>query len=126
MTTMLVTLAAVLTLSADESTTLTGTWNMGLQADHVVPIALVLKQDQTRVTGTIMMPTQRQGERVDVSLSGEFVNGVLKLSGAVENAKEPTTIELEGTLKDDGSLEGTIMTRHGRMPWTAERLKPRK
>ena len=25
--------------------TITGTWNMGLEGDHVIPVALVLKQD---------------------------------------------------------------------------------
>ena len=119
------TLAAALFLSTDPPN-ITGTWNMGVEADHVVPIALVLKQEETHVTGTILMPTDRNGGRVDVPLAGEFVNGAFSLSGTVERAKEATKIELEGRLKDDGSLEGTITTPHGKLPWTAERLKARK
>ena len=49
-------LAAAVGVSA-ETPTVTGTWNMGLQGDHVIPVALVLKQDGTKVTGTIAMPT---------------------------------------------------------------------
>ena len=105
--------------------TVTGTWNMGLQGDHVIPVALVLKQDGKTVTGTIALPTQR-GDRVEVGLSGEFVDGALKLSGKVENAAEPTTITIEATLNEDGALEGTMAGVHRKMPFTAERLKERK
>jgi hypothetical protein len=61
-----------------------------------------------------------------VPLTGELVDAALSLSGTVENAAEPTTIEIAGTLLDDGSMEGTITSSHGKMPWTAERLKERK
>jgi hypothetical protein len=111
-------------LMADAS--VTGTWNMGLQGDHVIPTALVLKQDGHDVTGTIAMPTQNIGQRVEVKLTGTFADNALRLSGDVENAKEPTTIDIQGHYGDDGSLEGTIQV-HGRsIPWTAERLKERK
>ncbi len=116
--------------AAADPPTVTGTWNMGLQGDHVIPTALVLKQDQTKLTGTIALPTQNAGQRVEVELSGEITNGVFKISGSVEHASEPTTIAISGSLKDDGSLEGTLaMTSKGRdhnLPWTAERLKERK
>ena len=60
-------------------------------------------------------------------MSGEFVNGALKLSGTVENAKEPTKIDVTGKLLDDGTMEGQIvMGTHHNLPWTAERLKERK
>lgn len=110
--------------------TVAGTWNMGLQGDHVIPTALVLKQEGKAVTGTIAMPTQRIGQRVEVELTGEFVDNVVKLSGSVEHAADPTTIAIAGTLKDDGSLEGTLSMRTSKgehnVPWTAERLKERK
>ena len=121
-------LAALFT--AADPPTVTGTWNMGLQGDHVIPTALVLKQDKTKLTGTIALPTQNTGQRIEVELSGEITEGAFKISGAVENATEPTTIAISGSLKDDGSLEGTLaMKSHGRdhnLPWTAERLKERK
>lgn len=122
-------LAALAALAIAETSTITGTWNMGLQGGHVIPVALVLKQDGTAVTGTIALPTQHVGERKEVELKGEFVDRALKISGAVDGAAEPTTIEVEGTLQDDGSMEGTlamIAKETHRVPWTAERLKERK
>lgn len=128
MTKMLIAaLAAFASAFAEPS--VAGTWNMGLQGGHVVPVALVLKQDGKTVTGTIAMPTQHVGERKEIDLTGEFTSGALKLSGVVEGAAEATTIEVEGTLQDDGSMEGTlslIAKETRRVPWTAERLKERK
>ncbi len=122
-------LALGVSLSAfAETPNITGTWNMGLEGDHVIPVALVLKQDGQKLTGTIALPTQN-AQRVDVALSGEFVNGAFKLSGTVEGAKEPTTLNISGKLLDDGSMEGKFEMPghgHGNMSWTAERLKERK
>jgi hypothetical protein len=122
--------AALLLIAAADPKTVTGTWNMGIQGDHVIPTALVLKQDDKRLTGTIALPTQNVGQRVDVELSGEIADGAFKLAGTVDNATEPTSLTITGSLKDDGSLEGTLaMRNHGRdhnLPWTAERLKERK
>jgi hypothetical protein len=114
-----------------ETQGLTGTWNMGLQGGHVIPVALVLKQDGESLTGTISMPTQRIGETVDVALKGEIAHGKFALTGTVEHAKEPTTLEIAGTLNDEGMLEGTLTMNgadasHRGMPYTAERLKERK
>src|SRR5205085_12180436 len=51
-------IAAVAALAvADPPPNVTGTWQMGLQGGHVVPVALVLKQDGKVVTGTIALPT---------------------------------------------------------------------
>ena len=114
---------------AETSPNITGTWNMGVQGGHVVPVALVLKQEGTVVNGTITLPTQHIGERKDVDLTGEFDGVMLKLSGDVEGAADKTTIEIEGKLLDDGTLEGTvalIAKEAHRMSWTAERLKERK
>jgi hypothetical protein len=131
---MIAVLALAAGLSAQrgktETPSLTGTWQMGLQGGHVIPVALVLKQDGQTLTGTVSMPTQRIGQTVDVPLKGEVANGALTLAGTVEGAKEPTTIEITGTLNDEGILEGKV-TMGGRgdghrdMPYTAERLKER-
>ena len=117
--------ALALWVGAEPAPTVTGTWNMGLQAGHVVPVALVLKQDGKSVTGTIALPTQR-GDRVEVKLSGEFSGGALTLSGDVEHAVEPTTIRIVGKLTEEGTLEGKATTPHGDVPFTAERLRERK
>src|SRR5262245_65691335 len=91
----IVALATNLAVAADPPN-ITGTWNMGLEGDHVIPVALVLKQDGQKLTGTIALPTQNAGDRVEVKLSGEFADGAFKLSGTVERAKEATTIASTG------------------------------
>ena len=120
-------LVAVLAV-ADAAPSLTGTWNMGLQGGHVVPVALVLKQEGKVVTGTIAMPTQHVGERKEIEMNGVFSGGELKLTGVVDGAVDPTTIEIAGRLLDDGTMEGTVVMKaketHS-VPWTAERLKER-
>src|SRR3954467_3171786 len=73
---------------------LTGTWNMGLEGGHVIPVALVLEQDGSGLSGTISMPRQRIGQTVGVALKGQIVEGALSLSGTVEGAKDPTTIDI--------------------------------
>ena len=134
-TTMIAVLALAGGLSAQHAKTeapgLTGTWNMGLQGGHVIPVALVLEQHGEALTGTVSMPTQQIGHTVDVALKGEIANGVFTLAGSVEGAKEPTTIEIKGKLNDEGMLEGRVLMSgaqgpHGDMPYTAERLKERK
>lgn len=130
----LTTMIAVATLAAGlaaqatntDAQGLTGIWNMGVQGDHVIPIALVLTQDGDAVTGTLTMPTQRTGQHVDVTLKGRVANGALTLSGTVEHAKEPTTLEIKGKLTDEGVIEGTLAMQGHEMPYTAERLKERK
>ena len=135
MTTMIAVMALAAGLSAQhgktEALSLTGTWNMGLEGGHVIPVALVLKQDGETLTGTVSMPTSRAGDTVDVPLKGSIAKGSFTLSGTVEGAKEPTTIAISGKLNDEGMLAGTV-TMGGRgdghrdMPYTAERLKERK
>ena len=134
-TTLIAVLALAAGLAAQHGTTaaaaLTGTWNMGLQGGHVIPVAFVLKQDGDALSGTISMPTQKIGQTVDVALKGDIADGSFTLSGAVESAKDPTTIEIKGKLNDEGMLEGRVVMSgaqgpHGDMPYTAERLKERK
>ena len=128
-------LALTMGLSAQhgqtEAPSLTGTWNMGLQGGHVIPVALVLKQDGATVTGTVSLPTQKIGQTVDVALNGTITDGAFTLSGTVEGAKDPTSIEIKGKLNDEGILEGRVTMKgaegpHGDTPYTAERLKERK
>jgi hypothetical protein len=112
--------------AASDPPNVTGTWTMGLEAGHVVPVALVLKQDGKKLTGTITLPTQNNGQRIDVPLTGEFADGAFSLSGTVDDAADPRAMEIVGKVNDDGSLEGTVKSHHGTMHWTAERLKERK
>jgi hypothetical protein len=119
-------LFAVVAALAAAPATIAGTWNMALHGGHDIPTALVLKQQDAKVTGTIRLPTQHIGQLVEVDLAGEFVDRALTLSGDVEHADPPTTVKITGTMKDDGTLEGTISMGDHQVPWTAERLKERK
>jgi len=105
----------------------TGTWTMRLNAGHVIPVPLVLKQDGATVTGTITLPTQNFDTQVEVPLKGQLADGAFSLSGTVEQAEKPTAVTIAGKIRDDGTLEGEAeVTGHSHMPWTAERLKERK
>ena len=111
----------------DEKTNVTGTWDMTLMSHQV---ALVLEQDGTAVTGTLMMMGK------DVPLNGEFAGGKFSLvgkgafmsrpDGHGEGGQKPVPITLTGVLKEDGTLEGEAPGPHGTAKWTAERLKKRK
>jgi len=110
-----------------ETPNITGTWNMGLEAGHVIPVALVLKQDGQKLTGTIALPSRNFAERVEVKLAGELVDRAFALTGTYDHDNDPKTLDISGKLLDDGTMEGTFtMADHGKMPWTAERLKERK
>ena len=66
------------------------------------------------------------GQRVEVRLTGTFDDGVLKITGEVENAKEPTDRRHRRPLWRRRRARRTLAL-HGRsIPWTAERLKERK
>jgi hypothetical protein len=127
-TTMIAVLMMAVGLSAQKKTetSVTGTWNMGLQGGHVIPVALVLKQEGTTLSGTVALPTQHTAQPVEVPLTGQIANGVFTVSGTVEGAKEPTKLQIKGRLTDEGTLDGTVAMQDHEMPYTAERLKERK
>ena len=97
---------------------LTGQWQMTIVhgQDHGVPVGLELQQSGNTVTGTFHTP-RSHGD--PVPLDGEFTEGTLRLRGGED---EKSSLELRGTLKEDGTLQGTLWGRMGRMTWTAERL----
>lgn len=105
---------------------LTGTWTLGVEGDHVIPMALVLKQEGSRISGTIAMPTNQQGDRRDIAFDGEVTE-----TGFNFSTREGTPrLEFVGKANDDGSLGGTVTVggdgHAHKMTWTAERLKERK
>ena len=107
--------------------TVAGAWNLSLQGDHVVPVGMELKQEGTKVTGVILMPTQRIGERHELEMVGEFVDGTLKLASVPEPGNESTKLELSAKLDEDGVLTGSVANAAGHgAQFTGERLKPRK
>jgi hypothetical protein len=110
-------------LAADPE--LTGTWTLGVEGDHVIPMAMVVKQEGSKLSGTIAMPTNQHGDRRDIAFEGEISAGVLTFA----TTEGKPTLEFKGKLNDDGSLAGTVIMNGGpdhTMNWTAERLKERK
>lgn len=91
-----------------------GTWDMTLQSHQ---LALVLKQDGKKVTGTLMMPGK------DIPVEGEYADGKLTLATTESGAMQ---MKLEGKLQEDGTLAGEFVSSRGKSTWTAERLKERK
>lgn len=126
MTKLLVALAMAMTVLAGGKD-VTGVWNMSLQFDHVVPVGMELTQDGGKVTGKILLPTQK-GDRREVGVTGDLVDGKLTLAGIAEENANSGDLRMEATLDEDGTLSGTIsMTDHAHpMKWTAERLKAKK
>lgn len=114
---------AALAVAADNSQTVDGTWNLGMQGgDHVVPVALVLQQEGGKVSGTLMMPGN------DVPLNGSFQEGQLTLTGTMEGREHGASQQVKLTAKilDDGTMAGDFGSGTRSMKWTAERLKARK
>jgi len=100
-----------------------GVWQMNVQGDHVIPIGMELKQDGTRVTGTISVPAHGAGRRREVSLAGELADHALTLSGAADDASaDEATLEIAATLEKDGTMTGTLSVGTHSVRWTAERL----
>lgn len=115
---------AIATASPAAEPNLAGTWQLGVEGDHVVPMAMIVKQDGSKISGTIAMPTNQHGDRRDIAFAGEIT-----ATGFTFATTEGTPLlEFTGKANDDGSLTGTV-TMGGRehtMNWTAERLKERK
>ncbi len=121
-------LAALITLVTAVSTAaepnLAGTWTLGVEGDHVVPMAMIVKQDGRKISGTIAMPINQHGDRRDIEFEGEVTE--TGFSFATKEGKP--LLEFVGKANDDGSLAGTVTMGGAEhtMNWTAERLKERK
>jgi hypothetical protein len=101
-----------------EAQNLTGQWTLTTapEGPHgAVSMALELKHDGAKVTGTLAPP--HGGE---IALAGEFEQGTLTLA---DPSSEGVT--LRAKLQDDGTLSGYLSSARGDMTWTAQRVKAR-
>jgi len=108
-----------LTVAAAAAPTVTGTWTMTvLGSPHGdMTMGLTLKQDGTKVTGTLASP---HGE---MAVTGEFADGDLSLAtGGGDDEK----LTFSAKLKDDGTLAGYLSSPMGDMKWTASRAEDKK
>ena len=94
----------------------TGKWTMTVHPDpHGMTMGLVLEQKGTTVTGTFASP------HGDMPVTGEFLDGRLKLATTAENAESQITFDAR--LTDEHTLAGYLSSQMGDMKWTAERVK---
>lgn len=150
-------LAAAQASSANASPmSLAGTWNMSLIGDHVIPVALLIEQKGTALTGTFILMGK------DYPLAGEVKGDSFELRGqgpglgrgndhgaaAAAAAPQPATpppangprqvtinladLVISGKSDGNGGLLGEMGSKPSEgkafagMKWTAERLKERK
>lgn len=103
-------------VTAAPAASVAGTWTMSVDSRHgAMKMALVLKQDGTKVIGTFS-----SGHAPDQPVEGEFSGGALKLA---TNGSDDHAVTFSGTLKDDDTLSGFLSSRVGDMKWTATRVQ---
>jgi hypothetical protein len=98
-----------------------GSWKVSLHGQHIIPVGMELKQDGTKVTGTLMLWNG------DVALDGELVDDAMKVSGRLEPTDGTPAGDrvVTATLLPNGTLEGTFGGDHGQIKLTAERFTDR-
>lgn len=116
MKTWLAAFAILSLVTAAPAATVAGTWSLSVDSPHgPMKMALVLKQDGAKVTGTFS-----SGHAADMPVEGEFSGGALKLA---TRGGDDHAVTFSGTLKDDETLSGFLSSRVGDMKWTAARVQ---
>ena len=113
-------LGALALTAAVAAPSLTGSWTMKVEGSPHgdATMAMTLKQDGTRVTGTFV-----SGHGPDLALDGEFVDGALKLATTGDDNHR---ITFSAKLKEDGTLKGFLSSAVGDMTWTAKRFEAKE
>ena len=102
---------------AKAPTGIAGKWTMSIDpGSGPMQLPIEFKMDGKKVTGTVIGP---QGE--PANLEGEFADG--KLSFTVTIPDGSMSIPFKATLKEDGSLTGTLSMEGNEIAWTATRVK---
>jgi hypothetical protein len=113
--------AAIVLASVLVSSGVAGEWTMNVDtgsAHGIMTMSLTLKQDGKDVSGTFHSP------HGDVAVTGEFVDGGLRLSVTSGNSDMSGTFSAK--LLDDGTLAGYLSSSRGDMSFTAERAREQK
>jgi len=100
-----------------------GTWNIEVMS-HEVTLVIEPGDDNT-VTGTLNLmgsDTLLKGELVDRSITFSDT-GTEDLGHGHADHQVPTPFTI--TLQSDGTISGEIMSMHGPMKWTGQRIKTR-
>src|SRR5262245_40597183 len=90
------------------SASVAGQWTLNVKSSHgEVGMALDLKQDGSRVTGTLATP---HGDNLPVE--GDFATSTLKLATA---GSADARVTMTAKLKEDGTLDGSLSSQMGDM-----------
>ena len=116
--TLVVALAASIAARQDSKLTdITGTWVIEVESHQ---LGLEVEQKGTTVEGTLYATGDR------IPLAGTYVDRQLVLKGVpMDDSQQsaPGAMPITAKMLDNGTLEGELSARHGRMKFTAERLK---
>lgn len=95
-----------------------GKWDMTIDTDQgSMQSTLDIKQDGKKVSGTLTSP-QGAGP-----VEGEYAEGKLAFSMSFDGPNGSMQIGFSATVKDDGSLTGTLDFSGNQIPWRATRSK---
>jgi len=93
---------------------LSGKWTVAMSGHmNINNVVLDLKQTGTEITANFVIP-----DHGDLDMVGTFAGGKLTLR-TTENAFVQMT--LTGTLKDDGSISGSVESPMGTMTWSGSK-----
>lgn len=102
---------------AKTAPSIVGKWTMSIDpGTGPMSLPVEFKLDGKKVTGTVVGP---QGE--PANLEGEWADG--KLAFTVTTPDGAMQIAFKATLKEDGSLAGTLDMQGNEVAWTAPRVK---
>jgi hypothetical protein len=94
-----------------------GKWTLNVDGGSgPMQLPMELKVDGKKLTGTIVGP---QGE--PANLEGEYADR--KLAFTLNIPDGSMSIAFKATLKDDGTIEGTLDMQGNQIAWTATRVK---
>jgi hypothetical protein len=116
--TKLTIVAAIALVGTLASGGVAGKWTMNVDtgsAHGIMTMGLTLAQDGKDVSGTFHSP------HGDIVVTGEFVDGALKLSTTSSDSEVSVTFSAK--LRADGTLAGYVTTSRGDMEFTAERAE---
>jgi hypothetical protein len=96
-----------------------GKWNMSVEMqDGSHTSTMDLQLEGKKVTGAV------NSELGTAPLAGEFADGKLTFTLSLDGPNGTLQFAFSGTLKDDGTLAGSMaMGDMGDIPWTATRVK---
>lgn len=104
--------------AAADTSKIDGKWTLDIVSDQgSMSASLDIKSEGNKVTGTISSP---QG---DAPLVGEYVDGKLAFGISIDSPEGSMAIGFAGTMKEDGTLAGTLTGPFGEALWTAVRVK---